>query len=105
MGFIIIYVTHSNIEEARKIAEHLLKKRLIACVNYFPISSSFWWKGKIDDSQEIVSLLKTKSENWEKVKSEVKKLHPYETPCIIKFNVESNKDYEHWVNAEVDVRK
>jgi periplasmic divalent cation tolerance protein len=100
MTFIIIYVTHENLENAEKLASHLLQKKLIACANFFPIKSSFWWKGKIENSEEIVSLLKTRKENWEKVKSEIKKIHPYETPCIMKINVEANEDYESWVNNE-----
>ena len=102
MEFILIYITHENIEQARKVAEHLLEKRLIACVNYFPIESSYWWKGKIENSKEIVSLCKTKAENWERVREEVEKIHPYETPCIIKLEVESNGSYTDWINKETE---
>ena len=100
MTFIILYVTHKNLENAQKVASHLLQKKLIACANFFPITSSYWWKGKIENSEEIVSLLKTRKENWEKVKSEIKKIHPYETPCIMKINAEANADYESWINEE-----
>ncbi len=101
MSFILIYVTHENQENAEKIINHLLKNKLIACANLFPITSSYWWKGKIQNSKEIVSLLKTKKENWEKVKQEIIKIHPYETPCIIKISVEANEDYESWINKEI----
>lgn len=97
MGFIIIYITHQNIKEAKKVVSHLIQKKLIACANFFPIKSSYWWKGKIENDSEIVTIVKTKKENWKKLKSEVKKIHPYEVPCIIKFNVESNKEYESWI--------
>ena len=100
MTFISIYVTHKNLEDAQKIASHLLQKKLIACANFFPITGSYCWKGKIENSEEIVSFLKTRKENWEKVKSEIKKIHPYETPCIMKINVEANEDYESWINDE-----
>jgi|SRR3989344_4167434 len=100
MGFIVIYITHKNMKEAKKVATYLLNKRLIACVNYFPIQSAFWWKGKIENSKEIVSLVKTRKESWTKIKSEVKKMHPYNTPCIMKFDVEANEDYEKWINEE-----
>ena len=61
-------------EEAKKVSEHLLNKKLIACVNYFPIESAFWWNDKIDKSNEIVSLVKSRKENWDKIKDEVKKV-------------------------------
>lgn len=87
-------------EEAEKVSSYLLQQKSIACVNFFPIKSSYWWKGNIESSDEIVSLLKTKNENWEKVKSEIMKIHPYETPCIIKMSVEANEEYESWINKE-----
>ncbi|MBR9704405.1 divalent-cation tolerance protein CutA [Candidatus Pacearchaeota archaeon] len=100
MGFILIYVTHENEDSARKIVDHLVSKKFIAGGNIFPISSIYWWKGKIEDISEYVSILKTKSENWEKVKNEVIKIHPYEVPAIIKFCVSANSEYEAWINDE-----
>jgi periplasmic divalent cation tolerance protein len=100
MELIMIYITYPSMEEAKKIVHHLLEKKLISCANFFPVKSSFWWKGKIDSSEEIVSICKTKKENWEKVKSEVKKLHSYETPCILKIDAEANKEFSEWVNSE-----
>jgi periplasmic divalent cation tolerance protein len=100
MKFIIIYATHKNLEEAKKIGNLLLNKKMIACANYFPIESFYWWKGKIENAKEIVSLLKTRKENWSKVKKEIEKIHPYETPCIIKIEVESNEDYSNWIRKE-----
>ncbi|MDD5731783.1 MAG: divalent-cation tolerance protein CutA [Patescibacteria group bacterium] len=101
MSFIIIYITYPDLKTAKKIADFLMKNRLIACANFFPIESAYWWKDKIENSKEIVSILKTKGSYWEKVKSEVTKLHPYKIPCIMKFDVEANKNYTDWVNKEV----
>ena len=100
MAIIIIYVTYPNMEEAQKIVNNLIKKKLISCSNFFPVKSSFWWKGKIDNSDEIVSVIKTRKQNWKKVKSEIKKMHSYETPCIIKIEVEANEEFESWVKDE-----
>lgn len=101
MSFIFVYVTNPNKKEAKKIAFHLLKKRLIACANIFPINSSFLWKGKIENINEVVLIVKTRKENFNKIKNEINKIHSYKTPCIIKFNVESNEDYEKWLKEEI----
>ncbi len=98
--FIVIYITHSSIKEARRVAEVLLKERLIACVNYFPIESSYWWHGKVETGKEIVSLVKTRKSNWSKVKKAVEAMHPYETPCIMKLEVEANTSYAKWIHDE-----
>ena len=100
MDFILIYVTHPDQKAAEKICNHLLERRMIACVNYFPITSASWWTGKIARCDEIVSVLKTRKGNWDQVKSEVKRLHPYKIPCIMKFPVEANKEYEDWIQDE-----
>ena len=100
MTFIAVYVTHSNEEEAKKIWDLLLDKKIIACYNLFPISAFYWWNWSIANANEIVSLLKTNKENWELLKSEVKKIHPYKIPCIMKFEVEANEDYEEWIQWE-----
>jgi len=94
---ITIYVTHKNQAEAEKIADYLLKKKLIACATFFPIKSKFWWQGKIQRANEIVTLLTTKKQNWLKVKAEIKKLHSYQVPCIEKTEFIDNDDYEDWI--------
>lgn len=100
MNFIIIYITHKNKKEAKKVAAALLRERLIACVNYFPIESSYWWKGEIVTAKEIVTLVKTKKKNWAKVKKVVEAIHPYKTPCIMKLDVEANASYAKWIRNE-----
>ena len=100
MSFIIIYITHKNKQQAKKVVNHLLKKKLIACANIFPIESMYTWKNKIQNEKEIVSLIKTKKSLWDKIRQEVKKIHPYDCPCITKINAQANKDFEKWINSE-----
>jgi periplasmic divalent cation tolerance protein len=101
MNIILVYITNPNLPTAKKIAQHLLNKKLIACANFFPIGSLYCWQGKVNDSSEVVAILKTKEENWDKIKAEVKKIHPYEMPCIIKIKAESNKEYGKWIEASL----
>ncbi len=101
MKFLLIYTTHKNLVEAKKICNPLLTQKIIACVNYFPITSSYHWKGEIVTTTEITAILKTRIENWEKVKEYVESNHPYETPCIIKLaEVEANDTYASWIQDE-----
>lgn len=97
----ILYVTHKNREEAEKVSNHLLSKRLIACSNSFPIQSSYWWKGNFESGDEIVTLLKTTEDNIPNVESEILKIHPYETPCIINMTMKVNESYGLWVQGEI----
>lgn len=99
--FVDIYVTCANKKEAEKISLHLLKKRLIACANIFPINSVYRWKGEIEKSKEYALLAKSKEKNFKKIKSEVERLHSYETPVIEKIKIDVNAKTKKWIEKEV----
>lgn len=94
-------VTASSNEEAKKIASTLLEKKLIACVNFIPqIESMYEWEGKLETSQEVLMIIKTKKALTEEVTKEIKSLHSYLVPESIVLDVDSvgsNKDYINWV--------
>ncbi len=101
MKFILIYTTFKSSEEAQNIINHLLNNKLIACVNFFPITSQYRWKGDIVTSNEITAILKTRIGNWRKVKEYIEKHHTYEVPCIIKLaTVQANDSYSSWIHEE-----
>jgi periplasmic divalent cation tolerance protein len=100
---ISIYITCKDNKEAEEISKHLLKRRLIACANLFPIKSFYWWKGKINEDNEIAIIAKTDMTNFEEIKQEVKKLHSYEVPCIVSWKIEQgNEDYLDWIKDELE---
>jgi periplasmic divalent cation tolerance protein len=101
MTFLMFYVTNKNKKEAKKLVNHLISKKLIACANFFPIESQYVWKGKIAKSKEVVSLLKTSKNKAKLTEAEIKKIHPYKIPCIIRLKVKANSDYETWINKEI----
>jgi periplasmic divalent cation tolerance protein len=103
MSFIIIYTTHPSKENAQNLANHLLQKKMVACANIFPIKSMYWYNGTIENEQEYVSIIKTTPENWEISQKEISEIHPYEVPCIIKIEVEANKEYEKWIYSMVHI--
>jgi len=100
MPFIVVYITTPNVQEANKIADHLLAKRLIACANIHPIQSAYHWQGAVVREDEFVALVKTRMEYWERVKAAVLEIHSYQTPCIMRFEVTANADYEQWIMDE-----
>lgn len=100
MSVIIVIITNPDKKTAKKIAAHLLQKRFAACVNIFPVESMYWWKGKIENAKEVLMIAKTAVENFEKIKREVKKIHPYKCPEILKIEGEANEEYEDWVKKE-----
>ncbi len=102
MSFISIYITNKDEAAAQSIADHLIERKVVACANLFPIKSAYWWKGEIAKEEEWVALVKTVPEKWGHVCEIVENIHPYETPCIMKTEVEANLAYENWIRESVE---
>ena len=79
MKMAVYFLTCKDDFEAKKISKVLLEKRLVACAKKFPVNSSFWWKGKIDNAREVVVMFESIEENFEKIEKQVKKLSSYES--------------------------
>jgi len=100
MSYTILFITCPNFKSAKKITEHLLKKKLVACVNILPvIKSEYCWKGKIESHSEVLMIVKTKASLYKQIEKEVEKLHPYTVPEIISFKIDKgNEDYLDWIS-------
>lgn len=97
--FRLIYITTPTRREAKNIAETLVKEKLIACANFFPIESIYRWRGKIQREKEFGMIFKTKEKLVEKIIKRAKKLHSYEVPCIISLPIEKGyKKFLKWIN-------
>ncbi len=97
----IVYMTSSNEEEVNNIVEHLLKERLIACANLFPIKSIYHWNKELIKEEEVGVFLKTRSELVDEVIKEIKKQHSYDIPCIISLPIKKgNEDFLSWISDE-----
>ncbi|MBN1383703.1 MAG: divalent-cation tolerance protein CutA [Elusimicrobia bacterium] len=98
----VVFVTAENIKAARKIAQGVIRERLVACVNIVPkIESVYWWQDKIENSPESMLIMKTKVSLKRKLIDRIKKLHSYTVPEIIFLPIMAgNKDYLKWVGAE-----
>ena len=102
MQVILIFTTVSGEYEAVKISEALIGERLIACANFFPMKSRYWWKEKLEQASEVLMILKTLQEKYEAVEKRIRELHSYETPEIIAVEIESGyAPYLHWIEKTV----
>ena len=94
----LIYITTRNAAEAKKISSHLLEKKIVACVNIFPVESMYFWQDEIQENVEFVVLAKTTDNNYDKVEAEINKMHTYEIPGIYSWKVDKvNKKYNEWI--------
>lgn len=96
-----VYITCKDQEEANRVSEYLISKKLIACSNVFPIQSQYWWQGDIVKEGEYACLVKTTTELWDSLQVKILEVHSYDVPCIVKYEVEANNAYEAWVKESV----
>jgi len=103
MQYVIAFVTTPSVEEAKRIAESLVERKLAACVNVIPqVVSYYWWNGKIESDQEAKLVIKTKSELMEELIESVRKLHSYEICEVTSVPiVGGNADYLKWIDENV----
>ena len=103
MAEVIQVVTTVNDEmKANEIARALLKSRTIACVQVLgPISSSYWWKGNIETAKEWMCVAKGKIEDYERIQTLIKSIHPYDVPEILATPIDmGNPAYLSWIREE-----
>ncbi len=95
----LIITTEADQNKASKLANVLLREKLIPCVNFKNIESLFWWEGNINQSEEVQLMIKCKEENVNMVCKKISEWHSYDVPEIICFRVSANKSYHQWVNS------
>lgn len=107
MSYLIIFVTTSNREEATKIVRTLLEEKLIACGNIIdPVSSFFWWKGKIEEEKEVLIIMKSHERVFKKLLKRVPELHSYEIPEILALPiVDGSSSYLDWLEGHLKLVK
>jgi len=99
---IIAYIPCGSEAEAAKIAETLIRGKLIACANIIKSRSVYEWNGKLEKTDEWIILAKTLPEVFEKLKKRVEELHSSNPPCILAIPVtDANEDYLRWVEDSV----
>jgi periplasmic divalent cation tolerance protein len=100
--YIQVLTTVADEKKANEVASAVLENRVAACVQVLgPISSFYWWKGKIEQAKEWVCLAKAKAEDYEKLQAVIKSVHPYEVPEILAMPVSfGNPAYLKWVRNE-----
>ncbi|KAL9827135.1 protein CutA isoform 1-T1 [Geothlypis trichas] len=99
----VVFVTCLNEHIARDIARAIMDRRLAACVTILPKSSAlYFWKGELEESTEILLLVKTRTSKIGELSNYVRSIHPFEIPEIISLPIEQgNPAYLRWIEENV----
>lgn len=88
---------------AARLAEHLVQKKLAACVNILSACESvYMWQGKLEHAQEIPMLIKTNQTQYAALETAIINEHPYELPEIIVLNIDGGSAaYLQWLDTQI----
>lgn len=80
-----------------------MREKLAVCVNIIKhLESHYFWKGKIERSQECLLLIKAEASSVSKAMDKIEKLHSYECPVIDVVNIEKmNESARKWMEKEL----
>lgn len=102
---IVVFSTCETEEEAARVARHLVEMRLAACVNIIPHARSIYrWKDQVEDSTELVLVIKSRRDLFSVLRAEIEKIHSYEIPEIVALPiVDGSEAYLGWLDRELGV--
>jgi len=100
---IMVFITAASKDEAARLAEMLVERRLAACVQILPgVESVYRWQGQVERKEEFLLIAKTASTKFDELEREARALHSYETPEIVAVPLVSGSEpYLAWLMASV----
>lgn len=96
-----VYVTCETLQDAERIVNLCLEKKLIACANIFPTTSVYRDGSAIKRKEEVIIIAKTMLEHAHAVIDEIKRIHKYDLPCILEFDVQATQEYRDWAEQQL----
>lgn len=99
----VFYVPFPDVESASLMAKSLLKEKLAGCCNLIlNMQSFYWWEGEIEQSSEVVLIIKTLPSVASKTIAFIESNHPYSVPCILQLEDPFiNASYRSWLEHSI----
>lgn len=107
MEYRLAITTCPDMEVADTIATDLVERHLAACVNILPGARSVYeWQGKVEKEQELVMLIKSRSDKLVALETRLLELHPYELPELIVVPLVGGlAPYLSWIETQLEKNK
>ena len=101
--YIQVFTTVDSEEEAQNIAGAVVGERLAACAQVLgPISSTYHWNGQIENAEEWLILIKSRSDLFNELSGLIQQVHPYDVPELVAVPVVAGaRSYLDWMNGHL----
>jgi periplasmic divalent cation tolerance protein len=99
----VVLVTAPDLKTARRLAQGAVRARLAACVSLVPrVESHYWWQGRMEQSAEVLLVIKTTRRRLPALEKQILTHHPYDTPEFLVLSpAAGTKRYLRWLSASV----
>jgi len=95
---LLVLVTFPKKGEYLEFVREVVENRLAAGVNMVSVNSLYRWRGKVEEAEEVLLVIKTSAEAVKPLKEFILRNHPYEVPQIIILSPEDvHQPYLTWV--------
>ena len=101
--FGMLITTIDNKADGYQLVKQVITNKLAACGHITePVTSTYFWDGQINHSQEWECVFKTTGSNFDRLSAFIKEHHPYDVPQIIIIPiVGGDPEYLGWIRENV----
>jgi periplasmic divalent cation tolerance protein len=101
-GLAQLFTTVETHAQAVELAHAAVEARMAACVQVLgPITSVFRWRGRVEEAEEFLLVMKAPAEGLERLMGFVRERHPYDVPELTAVPSASvDERYLAWARAE-----
>ena len=94
---VCVITSESDAVRAEQLARELVDRRLAGCVSLVPMTSIYFWEGRIEHSGEVQLLIKTTPSRLEELQRAVLALHSYDVPMWVQWSAQADGGYGGWL--------
>jgi len=95
---VFLYVTTRNMEEAKGIAQTLIREKAAGWVNISPVNSMYREGGEIKEREGASLIVKTIESKVQDVEDIVRAAHKNRIHCVASFTLyRLNREYKDWL--------
>lgn len=94
----VVLTTVASQRDGRELARKLVEERLAACVNSTAVGSTYRWKGKVEEDDERLLIIKTAEDLLARLEQRIAALSAYEVPEFVAIRPAAISDaYLAWL--------
>ena len=102
VAYSVVLTTLGNRVDAQSLVRRLVEDRLVACGTIVENAFSIYeWQGKLEETSEVLGVLKTREDLWDELQKAVRELHPYDVPELLALPVQKGLPaYLEWLAGQ-----